>query len=111
MWDTSIRTSRKGLFAGLVLVVGSGCSTIHTQTGDPDCDQSCWRVSQVYSGTAQNICCISRCGSVGSSFAVVDLPFSLIADTLMVPVTIYKQFSRGSICESEGAEEDKNQSQ
>jgi len=76
----------------------SGCSTIVTQGGYSGCEGRCSNVPQVFSGTAANLCCFSNCGSVGSSFAILDLPFSFIADTLILPVTIYKQVVEGSIC-------------
>lgn len=75
-----------------------GCATVGTQTTDLNCTSSCSDIPQIYSGTAYDFCCMTKCGSVGSSFSTLDLPLSLIADTIILPVTIYKQITKGSIC-------------
>ena len=76
----------------------SGCSTIYTQGGYHECGERCTQVPQIFSGTASAICCIDKCGPVGSSFAFIDAVFSFVADTIILPYTTCKQISEGSIC-------------
>jgi uncharacterized protein YceK len=79
----------------------SGCSTVATLIGgtDPsrfDCDSE-YTIPRIYSGVANDIRFIrSGCQDVGVVFW--DLPFSLVADTLVLPYTCYTQARHGNLC-------------
>ena len=82
----------------------SSCMTLASFTDEveedfnkPDkCPEDC-TIHRVYSGTSVDICLL-RSGSEagqGGAIAFWDLPFSLVADTVVLPYTIYKQATVG----------------
>jgi uncharacterized protein YceK len=83
----------------LALAAGSGCMTIDTQTNEG------YEGPQVYSGTRRDLSIIPNAllnFSVGGLLiGVVDLPFSLLADTVILPVTIPKDAERTRKLEEE----------
>ncbi len=86
--------------SALVLFVLPGCATIYTQNyskNDNDVCETCMDVSRIYSGTAYDLCYIAS-GSPMMLYNVIDLPFSFVADTILLPFTVYQQHDRGSIC-------------
>jgi len=84
----------------LVLLCSSGCATIYTQAADIDCDNKCYNISHIYSGTSSDLCEIqSNTSSPLNGYILVDLPFSFVLDTVILPFTIYKQNTKGSLCD------------
>lgn len=86
----------------------TACSTIHSQlTDDYDCffeDRHSCRIPRVYSGFREDVCGLqSKLGI----FFVPDMPFSLLADTVILPWTLKAQEERGDICPRESPTETK----
>lgn len=78
------------LFACLAF---GGCSTIYTQVAGHDgqadiCDPHTG-FSSLYSGTQLNVYCLSDNAENLAFFCLVDLPLSLVADTVILPYTLY----------------------
>lgn len=61
-----------------------------------ECAEYC-SIRRVYSGVSMDICLLSAGseGGQGGAIAFWDLPFSFIADTIVLPYTAYKQISVG----------------
>jgi len=81
----------------------TGCSTISSQVmaDDYDCffeDRHSCRIPRVYSGVREDICGLQ---SKLSIFFIPDMPFSLLADTLILPWTVKAQKEHGDICPRE----------
>ena len=84
----------------IVLFIPQGCATIYTQNyskKDNDICEICMDVSRIYSGTAYDLCYIAN-GSPMMLYSIIDMPFSFVADTILLPFTVYQQHDRGSIC-------------
>lgn len=95
-----------------------GCGTIAMNISSPDeitktaCFRQCVFLPRIYSGTIIDVCEVMF--DFGGHSAVVafwDLPFSFVADTVILPYTGYMQITEGSftteeICRAE--EEKKN---
>jgi uncharacterized protein YceK len=85
----------------------TGCATVLTlSTADEQtkCGSDC-NVPRIYSGTAVDICGLTA-DNLGL-FALIDLPLSIVGDTLMLPYTFYAQSTHGDIsvktpCASKG---------
>lgn len=80
----------------------SGCSTFATISGGNNPNKFNCRgdvVPRVYSGIFNDFSYLKR-GSPGNGIVLVDLPFSFIADTVVVPYTIYTQLRYGNLCNS-----------
>lgn len=61
-------------------------------------------IPRIYSGVANDMRFITRREiTEGVGVAVVDLPFSLIADTLVLPYTIVTQSRYGNLCDGESS--------
>jgi len=89
----------KLLILAVSMILADGCSTIYTQSShmsNRDCDY-CSYTPQIYSGTATNICGL-RSENLLILVNIIDLPLSFVADTLILPYTVYKQYSEGSLC-------------
>jgi uncharacterized protein YceK len=93
-----------------IILLLHGCSTIATVgaggSGAPNrfqCDVG-YRIPRVYSGVANDARFIGIGHKTGGSaeggvgIAILDLPFSLIADTLVLPYTIFAQAAWGDLC-------------
>src|SRR5262245_53949580 len=85
----------------------SGCVTMATQVMPEEvCSYAaehqdrwgCGDTSRIYSGAKADLCLVSSDVLLGL-WAFLDLPLSLVADTLILPVTAYQQASRGDLCE------------
>jgi len=81
-------------------------STTHVQIEHHGKKSYCKEIPRVYSGFAFNLCKLngepSRQENLGSSFNnvpffVIDGTFSLVADTVVLPYTLYTQSQHGSI--------------
>ncbi len=88
------------LLVVFVLIASLGCSTIITRLTGPS-----WRppdkpLPQIYSGTLFNFRCMFQSEKYDTQglggFCLIDVPFSLIADTIILPLTIYDQIKYGS---------------
>jgi uncharacterized protein YceK len=85
----------------------TGCATIlslSTADEQTKCGSDC-NVPRIYSGTAVDICGLTA-DNLGL-FALIDLPLSLVGDTLMLPYTSFAQSKHGDIsvkapCASKG---------
>ncbi len=63
------------------------------------CHNSC-TVSRVYSGLSNDICFLK--GEYQDKGLVFwDIPFSLVADTVFLPYTVYTQAKHGNLCDKE----------
>jgi uncharacterized protein YceK len=86
----------------IVLIIASmlqcsGCATLYTQISDHNDanDAYGFTVPRAYSGT------VLDCHALGAEnigfFALVDLPLSLVLDTILFPYTIVRQIRLGNI--------------
>jgi uncharacterized protein YceK len=83
-----------------VMISCMGCGTIMTRYVSPD-----WRLPEpalprIYSGTLFDFRCflhpdMHSTQGIGG-FCLVDVPFSIVADTIILPLTIYEQVKYGS---------------
>lgn len=82
-----------------LLPLASGCAAIYTQTHSayleviPDCSET-WTFPNVYSGSTLDLSCIPA--ENAGFFCLVDLPLSLVVDTLILPFTAYRQIHEGN---------------
>jgi uncharacterized protein YceK len=95
------RTFLKFVLAGFCLTVfASGCGTVITRTVGPNWAPPDPPLSRVYSGVLFDLKCFWRPEAYEteniSGFCVFDLPLSLVADTVILPLTIYEQVKYGS---------------
>jgi len=95
---------KKYFILGLLVLFLSSCATIGTRPEmfGGDFSVNCSKVSwypRVYSGARSDILFItdpSAAHARASIYMIFDLPFSLVADTLILPFTIYEQIQYGS---------------
>lgn len=82
----------------LITITVTGCGTLVTRSDDPYFPHD-WRIgntaagekpSRIYSGITMYY--YSHVGPEGAILALIDLPMCFVADTLLLPVTIYEQF-------------------
>ena len=78
----------------------TGCGTIMTRYVSPNWTPPEPRLSRIYSGTVFDFRCFFHpemhdTEGIGG-FCLVDVPFSIIADTVILPLTIYEQIKYGS---------------
>jgi len=87
---------RISLRAAVPAALLAGCATLETlQQESPRAWNGPERsIPRLYSGTAFDFVLLSF---PNESFALLDLPFSLVADTLVLPWTIYTQLARGNL--------------
>jgi uncharacterized protein YceK len=83
--------------AAAIALAASGCSTIGTVFLPHRLAQEMPCIPRVYSGVCADVA-ILRSDAVDKELAVWDLPFSLVADTLLLPYTIYAQIRHGNLC-------------
>lgn len=84
------------------LLLLGGCSTVATLAGgnNPEkfhCDEN-YEISRVYSGIANDLRFL-RGNSVGQGIVVIDMPFSFVLDTGVLPYTIFTQNKYGNLCD------------
>ena len=96
-----------------VVVLLAGCGTIRTAAvadnenvvvGDRRDPTRCEAIPRIYSGVAYEICNLNKTANIdagsGPGFPL-DLPIvfvaNAVADTLVLPWTLYRQFTAGSI--------------
>ncbi len=77
----------------------SGCASIYTQTHDAytDAGVGCAdgkTIPNIYSGLVFDIYCLPA--ENAGFFCLVDLPLSLVVDTVVVPYSAYRQVTYGS---------------
>lgn len=93
---------RSILLAIFSMLALSSCMTVATLNVDyksnkpkqPDpCAEYC-SINRVYSGVSMDLCLLSA-PTHGGFFAIWDLPLSLVADTVILPYTLYRQASDG----------------
>lgn len=94
-------------FLCLPLILLSGCSTMATIAGGSDpsklhCDPD-YTIPRVYSGVANDIRFLGGNYS-DKGIALLDVPFSLIADTVVLPYTIVTQTKYGNLCTTKEAQ-------
>ncbi len=85
------------LLSLIVFPTASGCATgisLSTAQKETRCGSDC-NVPRVYSGSAVDLCGLTADNL--ALFALVDLPLSFVADTLMLPYTVYAQNRYGNI--------------
>lgn len=76
----------------------TACATAYTQLTDPyDTDlANCpdlHTIANVYSGTLLDLACIPA--ENAGFFCLVDLPMSLMADSMVLPLSVYRQIKVG----------------
>ncbi len=94
-----------------VMVSCAGCGTLITRFVSPNWSPPDPKLSRIYSGTQFDFRCFLRpemhqTQGIGG-FCLVDVPFSIIADTVILPLTIYEQLKYGSYASGKPAEENK----
>jgi uncharacterized protein YceK len=111
--DFMLKRTRLGLLALAVWVIISctGCGTIITRFVSPNWSPPDPTLPRIYSGTLFDFRCFLRpemheTQGIGG-FCLVDVPFSLIADTVILPLTIYEQVKYGSYAAGKPTEDKK----
>ena len=99
-WHIRLFTSSLVILCG-ALLGSAGCSTFATLGGDLrldklQCDEG-YTIPRVYSGLANDIRFL-RGNYQDKGLVVFDAPFSLAADTILLPYTIYRQVRYGNLC-------------
>ena len=104
----------KTLIAALLIVSCAACSTFKTVAPDrgrvdissQGYDSNCNKIPRIYSGVSYNVCllnsepnsnAIGGIGLLGVPLIFIDTMCSAIADTVILPYTIYTQVNDGSI--------------
>ena len=90
----------KLLIIMICLLLG-GCSTIATVAGGTkdsgfQCDPE-FTITRIYSGTSNDFRFIAG-NYQDKGLVFLDLPFSLVTDTMLLPYTIYAQARYGNLC-------------
>ena len=89
-------------FLILLLVNISGCATIISQSDGHDDDVIMCHPEQgfsaIYSGTKLDTYCLYIGADNAAFFCLLDLPLSLVADTLILPYTIYSEVTGTRYC-------------
>ncbi len=88
------------ILAATLLLSSFGCSTIITRLTGPNWKPPDKPLPQVYSGTLFDLRCVFKPSLHDTEglgpFCFIDVPFSLIGDTVILPLTIYDQLKYGS---------------
>ena len=81
------------------MMVGGGCSTVATTVAANklQCDDR-YAIPRIYSGVALDISFLRARREDSELLVVYDLPFSMVADTAILPYTIVTQAKYGNIC-------------
>ncbi len=102
------------LLAVCLLITSASCSTIITRLAGPNWKPPDKPLPQVYSGTLFDLRCVftpSMHDTEGlGPLCFIDVPFSLIADTVILPLTIFDQIKYGSYGTFQPAEKEKEES-
>ena len=85
----------------------AGCSTLATLAADLEpekfiCDEH-FTIPRVYSGMGNDIRFLLG-NYQDKGVTVFDAPFSLVADTIVLPYTVYRQFQYGNLCNKKNGE-------
>jgi len=88
------------VLAAIVMLSCMGCGTIITRYVSPNWTPPEPSLPRIYSGTVFDFRCFLHpemhdTQGIGV-FCLVDVPFSFIADTVILPLTIYEQIKYGS---------------
>ncbi len=100
--DLNLRRTRSRVL-GLVVcatIFCSGCGTIITRSVGPNWTPPEQALPRIFSGTLFDFACFLHpemhdTQGIGG-FCLVDVPFSIVADTVILPLTIYEQVRYGS---------------
>ncbi len=88
------------LTLAVLLTVSASCSTIVTKFTGPNWKPPDEPLPQIYSGTLFDFRCMFQSEKYDTEglgpFCFIDIPFSLIADTVVLPFSIYGQIKYGS---------------
>lgn len=87
------------IFLASTLLLLQGCATTLSLTSESvkgDCDKG-KSIPYVYSGISTDIYSLSK-ASTDLWLPIIDMPFSLVADTLVLPYTITQQVISGDLC-------------
>ncbi|MBL1274914.1 MAG: YceK/YidQ family lipoprotein [Ectothiorhodospiraceae bacterium] len=77
-----------------------GCSTVATLSANEDnfkCDPP-FKIPRAYSGVANDYRFLMGKKYTDEGLTILDMPFSFIADTIVLPYTIYRQVAHGNLC-------------
>ncbi len=99
------------VLAVCVMLGCAGCGTLMTRFVAPNWSPPDPKLSRIYSGTQFDFRCFLKPSmhetqGIGG-FCLVDVPFSIIADTVILPLTIYEQIKYGSYASGKAAEVNK----
>lgn len=103
-----MRCARVLLPAALGLLA-VGCGTVAGLIGhlDPErvaCEEGAW-IPRAYAGVCGDVALL-RSDTAEKELVWLDLPFSLVADTLVLPWTLVTQILYGNLCPRDAATED-----
>lgn len=104
----------KILIAAILIISCTACSTFKTVAPDrgrvditsQGYDSNCNKIPRIYSGVSYNVCLLNSepnsnsiggFGLMGVPLIFIDTVCSAVADTVILPYTIYTQVSDGSI--------------
>jgi uncharacterized protein YceK len=99
------------VLAACMVISCAACSTIITRLTGPDWRPPDHPLPRIYSGTLFDFRCLFRSEMYDTQglggFCLIDVPFSLVVDTVILPYTIYDQIKYGSYATSKPADEKK----
>lgn len=92
----------KFTIVSLCIIISSGCSSIATLSVGRniekfDCNTRN-TITRVYSGISNDMRFLQEGPCEDAGFIILDMPFSLVADTVVLPYTIYTQTKYGNLC-------------
>ena len=86
--------------AAYITIFCTGCATVITRFAGPNWSPPEPALPRIYSGTLFDCTCLVRPEMHDTQgmrgYCLVDMPFSIIGDTVMLPLTIYEQVKYGS---------------
>ena len=96
----------------IICLLLPGCSTIATvavgaHDGEFSCDDK-FTITRIYSGISNDLRFL-RGNYQDKGLVFWDLPFSLVADSVVLPYTIYTQSNYGNLCDKKVAIQSQDQ--
>jgi len=98
----------KGYIAGFLIAALSGCGTVKTLNDEEGAaddlarwNSNCASIPRTYSGTAYQFCSLNGPARMAADWearqVALDMALSALADTVLVPYTLYRQAQYGPI--------------
>jgi uncharacterized protein YceK len=88
---------RPSAVLAVMLAAAGGCSSLGTVFLSDRLAPDMPCIPRIYGGVAADVAML-RSDMAEKELVLLDLPFSLVADTLFLPYTIYAQIRYGNLC-------------